>query len=154
MLTYRNIVDKLQQFATSHANIRTFTSGHVKNMDREKYEEYPVMHALYTGADYADGVKTYGFEIYLLDPPEESTPMEQQNTIVSNMEIIAEDLLSEIARGTQIFTRVHGNEAGYALASASTEAMFEETSNAMCGVKLNISINVARPNDVCFVPYV
>ena len=69
MITFNNIVERFEDFATSHFFIKSFSFGSPDDVDLAKFTEFPLMHLVYTGATYDSGTKTYNIEVYILDVP-------------------------------------------------------------------------------------
>ncbi len=62
MITLDNIITKLEEFATDNFFIESFSYGSPSDADLDKFEKYPLMHVVYTGASYGQGTKTYNLE--------------------------------------------------------------------------------------------
>ena len=88
MITFNNIVTKFQEFCDNHFFIQTFTYGSPADVDLEKFEQYPLLHLVYTGGDYnSPKAKTYNLECYILSvPPSEADKTQYQKESISNAE--------------------------------------------------------------------
>jgi hypothetical protein len=73
MITFNNIVESFEIFAENHFFIKSFSFGSPDDVDLSKFEEFPLMHLVYTGATYDAGMKTYNLEVYILDVPHDKT---------------------------------------------------------------------------------
>ena len=150
MITFNNIVSKFQEFCDDHFFIKTFTYGSPADVDLEKFEEYPLLHLVYTGGDYnSPKAKTYNLEVYILSlPPSKADKVEYQKENISNAEQVAEDILADIQNGGNIFQfGFH-----YDLVNASVTPLEETQSNALAGCLLDIAISVPYTYDSCNAP--
>ena len=146
MITYNNIVNRFERFVADHLLLKTFTHGSPSGVDLEKFEVYPALHLVYTGATYENTSKEYSFEVYILDlPPDKAKKIENQTQLVSNAEQVAEDILADMMNGNNVFN--FGDL--YTVTNASTTPLEETTSNSLAGVLLSISIEVGYAFDSC-----
>lgn len=149
MITYNNIVNRFEKFVEDHLFLKTFTHGSPSGVDLDKFEVYPALHLVYTGATYANTSKEYSFEVYILDlPPDKAQKIENQTQLVSNAEQVAEDILADMMNGDNVF---NFNDL-YSVTSASSTPLEETTSNSLAGVLLSISIEVGYTFDSCNAP--
>ena len=149
MITFQNLVTKFEQFATEHPFVQTFTHGPASSVDLDKLETYPVMHLTYTGASYDSGVKTYSLEVYILDNPQHETEeQDYQTDVVTACELVAEDILSDMQNGHDVFSFNYR----YDVLSASLTPLESERSNLLTGTVLNLSLGVAWDFDSCNTP--
>ena len=150
MITFNNIVSKFQDFCDDHFFIKTFTFGSPSDVDLDKFEQYPLLHLVYTGGDYnSPKAKTYNLEVYILSlPPSKADKVEYQKENISNAEQVAEDILADIQNGGNIFQfGFH-----YDLVNASVTPLEETQSNALAGCLLDIAISVPYTYDSCNAP--
>jgi len=150
MITFNNIVSKFQEFCDDHFFIKTFSYGSPSDVDLEKFEQYPLLHLVYTGGDYnSPKAKTYNLECYILSlPPSKADKVEYQKENISNAEQVAEDILADIQNGGNIFQfGFH-----YDLVNASVTPLEESQSNALAGCLLDIAISVPYTYDSCNAP--
>ena len=150
MITFNNIVAKFQAFCDDHFFIKTFSYGSPADVDLEKFEQYPLMHLVYTGGDYnTERTKTYNLEVYILTlPPSEADKNLHQKESISDAEQVAEDILADIQNGGDIFQFGYH----YDLTSASVTPLEEENSNVLAGCLLDLSIAVPYTYDSCNAP--
>jgi len=150
MITFNNIVAKFQEFCDNHFFIKTFSYGSPSDVDLDKFEQYPLMHLVYTGGDYnTERTKTYNLEIYILTlPPAEADKNAHQKESISDAEQVAEDILADIENGGDIFQFGYH----YDLTSASVTPLEEERSNALAGCLLDLTIAVPYSYDSCNAP--
>ena len=149
MITLNNIINRFEKFVESHHFLRSFTHGSPSNVDLDKFELYPTLHLVYTGANYDATSKEYSFEVYILDlPPDKANKVDNQQQLVSNAEQAAEDILADLRNGGNVFDFGHL----YTLTSANTTPLEETTSNSLSGVLLTISIEVGFEYDSCNAP--
>ena len=150
MITFNNIVKKFEEFCTDHFFIKTFSYGSPSDVDLEKFEQYPLLHLVYTGGDYnSPKAKTYNLEVYILSlPPSEADKVTYQKENISDAEQVAEDILADIQNGGNIFQfGFH-----YDLINASVTPLEEEKSNALAGCLLDLAISVPYTYDSCNAP--
>ncbi len=150
MITFNNIVSKFQEFCDDHFFIKTFSYGSPSDVDLDKFEQYPLLHLVYTGGDYnSPKAKTYNLEVYILSlPPSKADKVEYQKENISNAEQVAEDILADIQNGGNIFQfGFH-----YDLVNASVTPLEESQSNALAGCLLDIAISVPYTYDSCNAP--
>ena len=150
MITFNNIVSKFEEFCEDHFFIKTFSYGSPSDVDLEKFEQYPLLHLVYTGGDYnSPKAKTYNLEVYILSlPPSKADKVEYQKENISNAEQVAEDILADIQNGGNIFQfGFH-----YELVNASVTPLEESQSNALAGCLLDIAISVPYTYDSCNAP--
>ena len=149
MITYNNIVNRFERFVADHLLLKTFTHGSPSGVDLEKFEVYPALHLVYTGATYENTSKEYSFEVYILDlPPDKAKKIENQQQLVSNAEQVAEDILADMMNGDNVFNF----SDLYTVTNASTTPLEETTSNSLAGILLTISIEVGYAFDSCNAP--
>jgi len=150
MITFNNIVSKFEEFCENHFFIKTFSYGSPSDVDLEKFEQYPLLHLVYTGGDYnSPKAKTYNLEVYILSlPPSKADKVDFQRESISDAEQVAEDILADIQNGGNIFQfGFH-----YDLINASVTPLEEEQSNALAGCLLDIAISVPYTYDSCNAP--
>ena len=149
MITFNNIVNRFEKFVSEHHFLRTFSHGSPSGVDLNKFEVYPTLHLVYTGASYDSTSKEYSFEVYILDlPPDKADKVDNQQQLISNAEQAAEDILADLRNGGKVFDFGHL----YTLTSASTTPLEETTSNSLSGVLLTIAIEVGFEYDSCNAP--
>jgi len=150
MITFNNIVSKFEEFVDNHYFLKTFSYGSPADVDLDKFEQYPLLHLVYTGGDYnSPKAKTYNLEVYILSlPPSEADKVGFQKENISDAEQVAEDILADIQNGGNIFQFGYR----YELANASVTPLEEENSNALAGCLLDLSIVVPYAYDSCNAP--
>ena len=150
MITFNNIVSKFQEFVDNHYFLKTFSYGSPADVDLDKFEQYPLLHLVYTGGDYnSPKAKTYNLEVYILSlPPSEADKVGFQKESISDAEQVAEDILADIQNGGNIFQFGYK----YDLVNASVTPLEEENSNALAGCLLDLAISVPYAYDSCNAP--
>jgi len=150
MITFNNIVSKFEQFCDNHHFIKTFSYGSPSDVDLDKFEDYPLLHLVYTGGDYNnERAKTYNLECYILSlPPSKADKVGFQKESISDAEQVAEDILADIENGGNIFAFGYH----YDLLSASVTPLEESQSNALAGCLLDLAISVPYMYDACNAP--
>jgi len=150
MITFNNIVSKFQDFCDNHYFIKTFSYGSPSDVDLDKFEDYPLLHLVYTGGDYnSPRAKSYNLEVYILSlPPAQADKTNYQKENISDAEQVAEDILADIQNGGNIFAFGYH----YDLLSASVTPLEETQSNALAGCLLDLAISVPYSYDSCNAP--
>lgn len=149
MITYRNIVNRFEQFVSDHKFLRTFSHGSPSGVDLDKFEVYPILHLVYTGATYNTNQKVYSFEVYVLDsPPNKEDKNDFQVEVISDAEQAVEDILADMRTGGNVFTFKYN----YEVTNASTTPLETTGSNMLSGVLLNLSIGVGFDSSSCYAP--
>tara|TARA_R100001163_G_scaffold2920_2_gene4442 strand:+ start:15146 stop:16345 length:1200 start_codon:yes stop_codon:yes gene_type:complete len=149
MITFANIVDRFEKFVENHFFLKTFSFGSPEDLDLNKFENYPLLHLVYTSGNYVDKVKTYTLEVYIMDCPRgEENRKEFERDVITQSELCAEDILADLENGGAIFDF----DFAYILESASITPLEEENSNTLSGTLLTISIGVPYLYDSCNAP--
>ena len=149
MITFNNIVERFEIFAENHFFIKSFSFGSPDDVDLSKFEEFPLMHLVYTGATYDAGTKTYNLEVYILDVPHDKKgKVIPQKEAISDSEQCAEDILADIRMGGNIFLFAQD----YEVVNATTTPLEEETKNVLSGVLLDLSVAIPYEWDACNAP--
>lgn len=151
MITYNNIINRFEKFAADNQLIHSFTHGSPSGVDLDKFEKYPLMHVVYTGATYESTSKEYSFEVYILDlPADKADKIANQQQMVSNAEQVAEDILADMMNGDNVFDFDHL----YSVTNAFTTPLEETQSNSLSGILLTLSIEVGYTYDACNAPLI
>ena len=149
MITFNNIVERFEIFATNHFFIKSFSFGSPDDVDLSKFQDFPLMHLVYTGATYDAGTKTYNLEVYILDVPNDKKgKVVPQKEAISDAEQCAEDILADIKNGGNIFLFAQD----YEVVNATTTPLEEETKNVLSGVLLDLSVSIPYEWDACNAP--
>ena len=149
MITLNTIIKRFEDFADNHFFIRSFSFGSPEDVDLQKFDSYPLMHVVYTGATYEDTTKTLDFEVYIFDLPSHyESKTERQKEIVSDAEQCAEDILADIANGGNIFIF----SEDYEVVNATVTPLQEAGSNVLAGVLLELGIQLPYDRSACDAP--
>jgi hypothetical protein len=149
MITFSNIVDRFETFVEKHFFLKTFSYGSPEDLDLDKFEDYPLLHLVYTSGSYADKQKTYTLEVYIIDCPRgEENRKEFEKDCITQTEMVAEDILADLENGGSIFDF----DFYYELSSASITPLEEENTNVLSGTLLSLSIDVPYLYDSCNAP--
>ena len=149
MITLNTFIKRFEDFANNHYFIRQFSFGAPEDVDLQKDGQYPLMHVIYTGASYDETTKTLDFEVYILDLPSHyEAKTERQKEVVSDAEQCAEDIISDIANGHNIFI----DDENYEVTNASITPLAEEGSNVLAGILLDLSIQIPYDRSACDAP--
>ena len=149
MITFANIVDRFETFVERHFFLKSFSFGSPEDLDLDKFENFPLCHLVYTSGSYADKVKSYTLEVYILDCPRgEDSRKEFEKDAITQSELAAEDILADLENGGNIFDF----DFAYNLESASVTPLEEMETNVLSGTLLQISIGVPYLYDTCNAP--
>ena len=149
MITFSNIVDRFETFVENHFFLKSFSFGSPEDLDLDKFENFPLCHLVYTSGSYADKVKSYTLEVYILDCPRgEDSRKEFEKDTITQCEMAAEDILADLENGGNIFDF----DFAYQLESASITPLEEMETNVLSGTLLQISIGVPYLYDTCNAP--
>ena len=149
MITFANIVDRFETFVERHFFLKSFSFGSPEDLDLDKFENFPLCHLVYTSGSYADKVKSYTLEVYILDCPRgEESRKEFEKDAITQSELAAEDILADLENGGNIFDF----DFAYNLESASITPLEEMETNVLSGTLLQISIGVPYLYDTCNAP--
>ena len=149
MITLNTIMKRFEDFAANHFFIRSFSFGAPEDVDLQKFDSYPLMHVVYTGASYEDTTKTLDFEIYIFDLPSHyDSKTTRQKEVVSDAEQCAEDILADIANGGNIFVF----DEDYEVINANVTPLQETGSNVLAGVLLELGIQIPYDRSACNAP--
>lgn len=149
MITLNAIAKRLEEFATNHFFIRSYSFGSPDDVDLEKFQEFPLMHVVYTGSDYDERTKTFSFEVYVFDRPNREEQMTlNQREVVSDAQLCLEDIIADIANGGNIFLF----DEDYEVSAATVTPLVDERSNLLTGALLDFTIQVPFQRDACNLP--
>jgi len=149
MLNIEDFVRRCRAFADRHEMVNSFGHGPVKDMAIAKDVRWPNMHVVYMSVDYSEGAKTYSFQIYVLDLPDQDTDPDQNLEILGRTEAILEDLMSDIERGHNAFREP---QLDFEVQSASADILVETVTSAATGMVLTLSVAVPFAYDSCNTP--
>lgn len=149
MITLNAIEQRLREFADNHFFLKSYSFGSPDDVDLDKFQDFPLMHVVYTGSDYDERTKTYGFELYVFDRPNrEENITDHQREVVSDAEQCLEDIVADIANGGNIFLFTED----YEVTAATVTPLVDERSNLLSGALLDLSIQVPYQRDACNPP--
>ena len=149
MITYNNLVTAFNNFADNHFILRSFSHGGADDADLAKIENYPLLHLVYAGSSYDEGVKNISLDVYILGQPSDKLDKtDYQKEVISDLEQIAEDLLADVNLGGNVFQL----EYNYDLEIATVTPLEEEESNTLSGVLLNLTLSIPWLSDSCNLP--
>lgn len=150
MITYNNIIEKIQTFVDNHFFLQAFEYGYeLEEADLEKFERYPILFANYTGSDYDEGSKSYSFEFLVFDVPTDKDSKELRiREVISDSEQCLEDLLADIRNGFNVFLF----DEDYEVENATIAPVAMEGSNVYSGAVLTCDIIVGYKWDSCEAP--
>ena len=149
MITLNAIAKRLEEFATNHFFIKSYSFGSPDDVDLDKFEDFPLMHVVYTGATYDERLKAYSFEVYIFDRPNREEQMTlNQRELVSDSEQCLEDIVADVSNGGYIFLF----DEDYNVTAANVSPLIDERSNLLAGSLLDLTIEVPYQRDACNLP--
>lgn len=152
MITFNNIVNRFDWFVKQNVFVNSFSYGSPEGVDLDKFENYPLMHLVYSGANYDVQQKTYNLEVYILDlganKDKTNNNPKIEREIITECEQVAEDILADMRNGGNVFTF----DYEYQLSGGSITPLIEERSNTLTGVLLDIQITVGFTAQACNLP--
>jgi hypothetical protein len=149
MITLNAIAKRIEQFATNHFFIKSYSFGSPDDVDLDKFQNFPLMHVVYTGSDYDERTKTFSFEVYVFDRPNREEQMTvNQREVVSDAQQCLEDVIADIANGGNIFLF----DEDYEVTTAGITPLIDERSNLLTGALLDLTIQVPYQRDACNLP--
>lgn len=145
--SYNALIDRFKAFASGHFILKTFSHGQIDTADLEKFTEYPFMHVVPSNVTYAQGTKTFSFQIVLADlPRDKDDKVEFQREVLSDLQRIAEDLVAEITNHRVLFGDL------ITVQNVSLEPFLEEFHNTLTGWTVSLDLLVPYYWDACSIP--
>lgn len=145
--SYNALIDRFKAFASGHFILKTFSHGQIDTADLEKFTEYPFMHVVPANVTYAQGTKTFSFQIVLADlPRDKDNKVEFQREVLSDLQRIAEDLIAEITNHRVLFGDL------ITVQNVSLEPFLEEFHNTLTGWTVSLDLLVPYYWDACSIP--
>lgn len=149
MITLNVIERRLSEFAANHYFVQGYGFGSPDEVDLDKFQAFPLLYVVYTGADYPDGAKTYNLEVYLFDrPTEQEAKSTNRREVVSDSEQCLEDLIADITNGFNVFQF----DEAYNVDAANVTPIIDERTNTLSGALLDLSISVPYDRSACNLP--
>lgn len=145
--SYNALIDRFKAFASGHFILKSFSHGQIDTADLEKFTEYPFMHVVPSNVTYAQGTKTFSFQIVLADlPRDKDDKVEFQREVLSDLQRIAEDLVAEITNHRVLFGDL------ITVQNVSLEPFLEEFHNTLTGWTVSLDLLVPYYWDACSIP--
>lgn len=145
--SYNALIDRFKAFASGHFILKSFSHGQIDTADLEKFTEYPFMHVVPSNVTYAQGTKTFSFQIVLADlPRDKDDKVEFQREVLSDLQRIAEDLIAEITNHRVLFGDL------ITVQNVSLEPFLEEFHNTLTGWTVSLDLLVPYYWDACSIP--
>jgi len=150
MLTYNQILRRLENLAISHLQIDSFFQGNPNEFDEQSANQIAddvsyaacFVQSLPGSINRLDKYRVYNFKLFLLDRVEQDKRNEQE--VQSDMDLVAQDLVSMIGSSQW---------DDWDLTNASPVTFVSEMLNDLCaGVELDLTLNVEYVPDVCQIP--
>ena len=149
MITLNVIERRLSEFAENHYFVQGYGFGSPDEVDLDKFQAFPLLYVVYTGADYPEGAKTYNLEVYLFDrPTEQEAKSTNRREVVSDSEQCLEDLIADITNGFNVFQF----DEAYQVDAANVTPIIDERTNTLSGALLDLSISVPYDRSACNLP--
>jgi len=146
-ITYNQILETFEGFATAHKQINEFDSGdlwEVCQHDKLSDYFYPLMFVTDTPASVGDGEITISFEVLVMDRADE----EIENEVKSDTLLI---LLDTVAYFEKLYT---DNWKFATIQKSATATPFTERfDDTVTGWSMGISIKMPLQYDECSIPY-
>lgn len=155
-ITYLQMMDIFQQFATDHYEINHYGNGDfwevvetTKNNEFD-YKNYPVLWITDAGATFSEGELDYTFQVIVCDIQfDKDGEASYENQIKSNMLLIYQDLLAYL-RINPVFK---GNSVRiFDSRSSSGTSFTERFSDNLVGWVFNLTIRQAVNLNICEIP--
>lgn len=145
--SYNALIDRFKAFASGHFILKSFSHGQIDTADLEKFTQYPFMHVVPSNVTYAQGTKTFSFQIVLADlPRDKDDKVEFQREVLSDLQRIAEDLVAEITNHRVLFGDL------ITVQNVSLEPFLEEFHNTLTGWTVSLDLLVPYYWDACSIP--
>lgn len=145
--SYNALIDRFKAFASGHFILKSFSHGQIDTADLEKFTQYPFMHVVPSNVTYAQGTKTFSFQIVLADlPRDKDDKVEFQREVLSDLQRIAEDLIAEITNHRVLFGDL------ITVQNVSLEPFLEEFHNTLTGWTVSLDLLVPYYWDACSIP--
>ena len=145
--SYNALIDRFKAFASGHFILKSFSHGQIDTADLEKFTQYPFMHVVPSNVTYAQGTKTFSFQIVLADlPRDKDDKVEFQREVLSDLQRIAEDLVAEITNHRVLFGDL------ITVQNISLEPFLEEFHNTLTGWTVSLDLLVPYYWDACSIP--
>lgn len=145
--SYNALIDRFKAFASGHFILKSFSHGQIDTADLEKFTQYPFMHVVPSNVTYAQGTKTFSFQIVLADlPRDKDDKVEFQREVLSDLQRIAEDLIAEITNHRVLFGDL------ITVQNVTLEPFLEEFHNTLTGWTVSLDLLVPYYWDACSIP--
>lgn len=149
MITLNVIERRLSEFAENHYFVQGYGFGSPDEVDLDKFQAFPLLYVVYTGADYPEGAKTYNLEVYVFDrPTEQEAKSTNRREVVSDSEQCLEDLIADITNGFNVFQF----DEAYNVDAANVTPIIDERTNTLSGALLDLSVTVPYNRSACNLP--
>lgn len=147
--TYRQLINRFEQWANAHDSIRQFTYGSIDVMDIEKMPHYPFMHVIVNSVSYAEGVKNVSLNVIFCDKTEDKGVEKSlyQSEVLSDLQQIAEDLISSVT-----FSAANFFGELVSTSSATAEPFIEQYENWLIGWNVAFELSIPFNPSSCEIP--
>lgn len=151
MITYENIIAAFERFATAHYQIKGFSHGEIDTENLGKSDDYPILHVVPQGFNI-DSAYTRDVQVFIFDKPrdkDEFSKMDYQRAVLSDCELIMNDLVNDILNGGNAFQFA---ELWSVVVPMTGEYFVQSYHHVVSGVQATMSITVANEFNACLIP--
>lgn len=134
MSTLKKTTDNLTGWFKSHPTINDTSSGDISEIDLSGHTEYPIMHLIYLTTTYPSGIRTFNYQILILNSYLEAR--DDKLEVISGMDEIAAEFVASLYGGSLFRARHRINT------TPTSDVMYDQLKNRLYGVSLNLSITV------------
>ena len=146
--TYNILISRFEKFADGHYLINDFSHGEQADKDLLKEQRYPYMHVVMNNANYPTNEAEWSWSILFIDLTRDKTEkIDNSKNVLSDMIQIAEDLLSEMINGGNLF----GSDCEVS-PGATLTPLIQWGEQAGTGVRLDFSFRFTFDFDSCDIP--
>ena len=146
--TYNILISRFEKFADGHYLINDFSHGEQADKDLLKEQRYPYMHVVMNNANYPTNEAEWSWSILFIDLTRDKTEkIDNSKNVLSDMIQIAEDLLSEMINGGNLF----GSDCEVT-PGATLTPLIQWGEQAGTGVRLDFSFRFTFDFDSCDIP--
>jgi hypothetical protein len=146
--TYNILISRFEKFADGHYLINDFSHGEQADKDLLKEQRYPYMHVVMNNANYPTNEAEWSWSILFIDLTRDKTEkIDNSKNVLSDMIQIAEDLLSEMINGGNLFGIDCEVTPG-----ATLTPLIQWGEQAGTGVRLDFSFRFTFDFDSCDIP--
>ena len=143
-ITFKKLMDKLEEFANRHPNINSFGYGNLVEFGKDIDNTaplYPLMFIVPQGITYNNAVTQYSLQIFFADRLNDD--LEGSISIISEMSLITKDLLGIFKLDDEY---MYIADYDFPINSQPFQERFDDV---LAGVTSTINFNVSDYLDIC-----